>query len=531
MGYQSFEFLVFTFVTVLLYYLLAKIFGKRVQKWVILAANMVFYVIAGLEYMPFLAATLLMSFFCARIISRVYKRGDELLKQCADAAEKKQVRTASKKQARVCMLIGILIPLAVLIVDKYTGFVLSNVNRLLAVIGLQPVTLFKFIVPLGISYYTFMAVSYVLDVYWKRTEAEKNFVFYAAFLSFFPHITQGPIQRYSRFKPQIENGVDYSSKNIVYGCQLMLLGLFKKLVIADRLGIFVSKVYDGYDQYTGLIFVVATVFYAIQIYCDFSGCMDIVGGVAEMMGITMEKNFNHPFFSKTIPEFWRRWHMTMGEWFKDYIFYPLSTSRYMKKTKKWLKGKGWKKAEDLFTTCFPVLVVWCVTGLWHNASWNYFLWGMYFAMVMVLGNVFSEINANLPVKLGWKTDTFSWRLFQMMRTFVICGIGRVMPRAPGMRAAFEIYKRTFQNVSLDLFFHGDLFKFGLNQYHMTVVLLAIMLLWGIDLMQEKMKIRDELAKQMLPFRWCVSILAVLIILIFGLYGPGYDATAFIYGRY
>ena len=527
MGYQSFGFLVFTAVTVLLYYIL----GKKCQKWVLMAANIVFYAIAGLEYIPFLAVTLLTSYFCARTIGKIYCDTDEKLKQCANAAEKKEVRNASKAKARRCMLIGILVGLGILIVDKYTAFAVENINGLLSLFGFGQIELFRFIVPLGISYYTFMAVSYVLDVYWKRYDAEKSLLTYAVFLSFFPHITQGPIERFNRFKPQIENGVSYDSKNILYGSQLMLWGLFKKLVIADRLGILVSQVYNGYNEYTGLIFVVATVFYAIQIYCDFSGCMDIVGGVAEMLGITLEKNFNHPFFSKTIPEFWRRWHMTMGEWFKDYIFYPLSASGFMKKTKKLLKGKGWKRAEELFTVCMPILVVWCVTGLWHGASWNYFLWGMYFALVMMLGNIFSDFNAKLPGKLGWKTDNFSWRLFQMLRTFAVCCIGRVMPRAQDMSAAMEIYKRTFQNATTEIFFNGDIYKYGLDRQNMTIVLLAIGILWVVDLMQEKMKIRDELAKQSLPFRWIVSISAVLIILVFGIYGPGYDATAFIYGRY
>ncbi len=531
MGYASFEFLVFTFATVLVYYLAAKIFGKKIQKWVLLAANIVFYVMAGAEYVPFLAATMLTSFFCARGISGVYGKTDARLKECADAAEKKAARAEGKKQARRRMLAGILIPLAILIVDKYTGFTVENLNALLGLLHVQPITMFKMIVPLGISYYTFMSVSYVLDVYWKRMEAEKNLVLYAAYLSFFPHITQGPIQRYVRFRPQIENGADFNGKNIVSGSQLMLLGLIKKLVIADRLGLFVSTVYNGYNQYTGLVFAVATVFYAIQIYCDFSGCMDIVGGVAEMMGITIEKNFNHPFFSKTIPEFWRRWHMTMGEWFKDYIFYPLSTSGFMKKTKKKLKEKGWKKAEELFTSCFPVLVVWLITGLWHNASWNYVVWGLYFAVVMILGNVFAGINEKIPRKLGWKTESFSWRLFQMVRTFTICAVGRVLPRAKDLGAAIEIYRRTFQDISPAIFVQGNMLNYGLDEYNLTVALIAILVLWVIELLQEKMHVREELAKQILPFRWAISIAAILIIVIFGMYGPGYDATAFIYGRF
>lgn len=527
MGYQTFEFLVFTAVVVFLYYAL----GKKLQKWVLLAANIVFYALAGLEYIPFLATTMLVSFFCARIISSQYKKAEADMKNCSDAAEKKEIRNRSRKKAKSSMRWGLAIVLCILIVDKYTNFAVNNVNAVLRQFGVKPLEFFDFVVPLGISYYTFMAVSYVLDVYWKRYEAEQSLLSYAVYLSFFPHITQGPIGRYNRMMPQMDGGVKYCGKNIVYGSQLMLLGFFKKLVVADRLALLVNKVYGSYQEYTGLIFAVATVFYAVQIYCDFSGCMDIVGGVAEMLGVKLEKNFDHPFFAKTIPEFWRRWHITMGEWFKDYIFYPLSTSSFMKKTKKKMKAKGWNKAERIFTSCFPILVVWCVTGIWHNASWNYFLWGMYFAVIMILSTVFANVNAHLPARIGINTDRFSWRLFQMVRTFVICCIGRVLPRASNVTAAFEIYKRTFQNATFEIFFNGDIFRYGLDNQNMTIALLGIAVVWIVDLLQEKMVIRDELAKQGLPFRWGISIIAILAILILGIYGPGYDAVAFIYGRY
>ena len=527
MSYQSLEFLLFTAGVLLLYYIV----GRKGQKWVLLLANLVFYTLAGTEYLPFLLVTLLASYGAGRWMGKIYEKADAELASCQTPAEKKQIKADAKARAKKVMLLALILSVGLLAVCKYTGFVLENINILLACLGLEQIGLFKMILPLGISYYTFMAVGYVLDVYWKRYGAEKNFVLYAVFLSYFPHIVQGPIDRYNKFRPQMAEGVKLSYKNITFGAQLALWGFFKKMVIADRLAPFVSKIFSQYDNYTGLVFVIAVVFYAFQLYADFSGCVDIVSGISQMFGIKLAQNFNHPFFAKNIPDFWRRWHMSLMEWFKDYIFYPVSTSNLVKKVRKHFRDKEQKKREELFASCFPALIVWIITGIWHGAAWKYVAWGLYNALLIILGNIFADFNKNAVQKLRIDEESFSWRLWQMLRTFALCCVGRVFSRAGDLAAAFGIFKNMFSGLGMKYVAGGQLYCYGMEKMDFLVALIAMGILWAVDLLQEKMPLRETIAKQNLVFRWVLIYGCLFAVIIFGVYGPGYDASSFIYGQF
>lgn len=531
MGYQSMQFLVFSGIVLLLYYLA----GRKRQKYVLLLGNTAFFLIAGAEYIPFILTTMCASFFAGKKMGAIYEELDERLKNC-EAGEKKQLRAQAKARAKGAMLAALAVSVALLAVCKYTGFVVDNINVALGWLGVAPIPLFRMILPIGISFYTFMALSYVLDIYWRRYGAEKNFVFYAVYLSYFPHVVQGPIDRYQRFRDQIGSGVALDCKNLAYGAQLALWGLFQKLVIADRLGVFVDTVYDGWEQYTGTIFVLATVLYSVQIYADFSGCIDIVTGISEMFGIKLDRNFDHPYFSRTMPEFWRRWHISLGEWFKDYIYYPVSVSTLVKNRKKHYRDKGNKRGEVLFASCFPAFVVWVVTGIWHGAAWKFVAWGLYHAALIILGNVFSDFNAGLVEKAGIRTDTIGWRLWQTGRTFALCCVGRVFFRANSIGAAFGIFRNTLRDLSFIGIRSGYLYQFGLNSANFWFAMLAILVLLAVDLLQEHLhakdqRVRDLLARENLPVRWAVIYLAILLILIFGMYGPEYDASSFIYDQF
>ena len=350
MSYQSLNFIAFTVLAVALYYLL----GRKMQVWVLAAANLAFYIIAGPQYLPYLLVTMLATYLAGLVISRIYNKADGRLAECTEMAEKKLIRAAAKKKAKWALVIALIIAIGLLAVCKYTPFAFENLNAILKSLGRSQLTPFKVIMPLGISYYTFMAISYALDVYWKRYKAEKNFLCYAVFLSYFPHVVQGPIDRYNEFKEQIKEGVPFKSENLAHGAQLALWGFFKKLVIADRIGMLCSGVFGSWESYSGTWIALAVVVYSIQIYTDFSGCIDIVRGESEMFGITLRRNFNHPYFSKTMGEFWRRWHMSLQEWFKDYVYFPVSASAFTKKIKKFFKAKNLKRAEELFASCFPV---------------------------------------------------------------------------------------------------------------------------------------------------------------------------------
>ena len=525
MSYQSFSFLLFSAIVVLLYYTCP----KKYQKHIILAANIFFYLYAGISYVPFMAVTLLATFFAGKSMGKIYAKEAALLKECANVAEKKQVKAASKAKAKRSLTLSLIIAVGLLVVCKYTTFTLKNVNGILSAVDLPQIEMFKMIVPLGVSFYTFRAVSYVLDIYWKRYRAEESFLNYAVYLTYFPHVVQGPIDRYNRFIAQVpKEGIAFDSVKVTSGAQLLIWGLFKKLVIADRLNIFVSEIYGDYQDYAGVILAIATVLYSIQIYADFSGCMDIVSGVSEMLGIKLQKNFDHPYFSKNIPEFWRRWHMSLGEWFKDYIYYPISVSKLVKKVKKTSKSK---KFSELFASCFPIFIVWITTGTWHGASWNYVAWGLFYAAIMIAGTVFEPLCQKFNEKMGIDTESFSWKLWQMARTFIICCIGRVFFRAPGLKAALKIFLSMFSGLHIKYVAGDAIFNYGLDWKNFVFVIFAIMILWAVDMLQEKMSIRQELQKQGIIFRWLILFLGIFAVIIFGIYGPGYDASTFIYDQF
>ena len=528
MSYQSFGFLLFSAITLILYYLL----GKRMQKWVLAGANLVFYCIAGVKYLPFILVTMLATFFTGKAISSVYEKTDIELSKCDNPADKKVIRNKSKSKAKKILLIGLAVSIGLLAVCKYTIFTLKNVNSILNLFDAASIPLFKMIMPLGISFYTFMALSYVLDIFWKRYKAEKNFLYYAVYLSYFPHVVQGPIDRFNEFKDQIKDGISLKYENITYGAQLALWGFFKKLVIADRLGIFVGGVIDDSKNFSGALIAVALIIYSIQIYADFSGCIDIVTGISEMFGIKLRKNFNHPYFSKNMPEFWRRWHISLQEWFKDYVYFPVSTSAFIKKVKKYYKNKGQKRNEELFASCFPVLVVWLITGIWHGAAWTFVIWGLFHAALLIGSRVFEPVFNWINKTLHINTENFIWQLWQISRTFLLCCIGRIFFRANSVSHAFKLIGKMVSDFSVSSLWNFKLIaSTGFDKNHVIVSAIAILVLLIVDIMQEKWKIRDLLAKQNIVIRWLIIYIALFAVIIFGIYGPGYDASSFIYEQF
>ncbi len=526
MSYQSFGFLLFSFVCLLLYYIV----GRKRQMWVLALANLTFFSIAGIKYLPFIITTILATYIVGRIIGNIYEKADLQIAECKEQPLKKELRQNAKKKAKKTLLAALFVTVGLLVVCKYTGFMLKNLNLALSALEIPQISTFNMILPIGISFYTFMAISYVLDIYWKRYKAEKNLLSYAVFVSYFPHVVQGPIDRYNEFKAQTENGVKLSYKNITYGAQLALWGFFKKLVIADRLGILVDTVLGDFKNYDGTFVILAFAVYSIQIYADFSGCIDIVSGVSEMFGIKLRKNFNHPYFSKTMGEFWRRWHMSLQEWFKDYIYYPVSVSRFVKSGKKKFKEKNKKRAEELFASCFPVLVVWLITGIWHGAAWKFVAWGLFHASLLIGSQVFAPVFSKLNSIFKVNTDNFGWRLWQMLRTFILCCVGRIFFRADGFMVSLQMIKQMLLSTNPSTLFDASV-NLGLDTSNLVFALISIIILWIVDTMQEDMPLRETLAKQNIIFRWIIIYAALFAVIIFGIYGPGYDASTFIYEQF
>jgi len=527
MSYQSFAFLLFSAVTLILYYIV----GRHGQKWVLAAANVFFFVMAGPKYLPYLAVTMVATYAGALLIGRVYKKADEKIAAAESQPEKKEIRQKAKKKAKCFLVLSLLVAVGLLAYCKYSFFVTENLNRLLTALGVPQITTFRAVLPIGISFYTFMALSYILDVYWKRYAAEKNFLTYAVYLSYFPHVVQGPIDRFNEFSSQIKDGVKLSYQNITFGAQLALWGFFKKLVVADRIGIMVDKVIGGYESYDGIIVILALIVYSIQIYADFSGCIDIVSGISEMFGIKLRRNFNHPYFSRTMAEFWRRWHISLQEWFKDYIYYPVSASAFTKKIKKFFKKKNMKRAEELFSSCFPILVVWLITGIWHGAAWKFVVWGLFHASLLIGSLLFEPVFKWLTKIFRLDTENFGWRFIQMVRTFLLCCVGRIFFRANTIEHGFALIRKMLKDTTPTLLAYFDFTSFGYSWKMLFVICAALIVLLVGDILQENIRVRETLAKQNLVFRWTVILLGLVAVLLFGVYGPGYDAASFIYEQF
>ncbi len=524
MSYHSIEFLGFVGVVLLVYYTL----GRRRQTAVLALANLAFYALVGLKSLPFLLTTALTTFLAAKRIGGIYREYDDRIKAAA-APERKLLRAEAKARAKKALAVGMAVAIGLLVIGKYTAFALENLNAALGLLRLPQLPVFRLLLPLGISFYTFMALSYLLDVYWKRYPAEDSPVAYFAYLSFFPHVVQGPIDRYNDFKRQLEGGVAFSYDRLASGAQLMLWGLFKKLVVADRLGLFVDAAFAYWNLCRGFVLIAAVVTYSIQIYADFSGCIDIVTGVAEMMGITLRKNFNHPYFSRSMGEFWRRWHMSLQEWFKDYIYFPVSTSAFVKNTKRrWAKA-GRTRAAELFGSCFPILVVWLVSGIWHGAAWKYVVWGLFHAALLIGGAILEPVFAGVNRRLRIDPGHVAWRAWQTLRTFALCCLGRVFFRADSLRVAFSILGR----MAHPRIAWASLLKpstYGMNIDRAIVSVAAVVILIVVDAVQERVPIRQTLARRGIALRWLLAYGCLFAVIIFGMYGHGYG-SAFIYERY
>lgn len=526
MSYQSLEFILFCIGILAVYYLA----GPKGQRWVLILANLAFYTASGFQYLPYLLLTMTATFFAGKQIGRIYQRAEERIAQCKVASKKKELRAGAKAKAKTVLLTGMALTLLPLILCKYTGFAMENINVLLEKLGISQLSMFRMVLPLGISFYSFMALSYILDVYWKRYPAEQSFLTYAVYLSYFPHVVQGPIDRFGEFRSQIQEGVAFDYQKILFGAQLMLWGLFQKLVIANRLGIYVDHILDRWETVNGFMLIAAILVYSIQIYADFSGCIDIVSGVSEMFGIRLRKNFNNPYFSRTMGEFWRRWHISLQEWFKDYVYFPVSTSGLLRKVKKYCKETNKPALSEHFCACFPILVVWLITGIWHGASWNFVIWGIFHAAVLIGSHLLEPVFKRLTQLLSLDTGNFGWHCIQMLRTYGICCIGRVFFRAPDLDTAFGIFRRIRDaSVLAELF--GSKTSYGLDTSNAVLAALSVLVLLVADILKEKMPVRETLAKQNTLFRWFILMAGIFAVIVFGIYGPGYDAASFIYEQF
>ena len=417
---------------------------------------------------------------------------------------------------KLILTLSILLNLSFLLVLKYNNF-FGDIFR---VVGIN-IPYKKFILPIGISYYTLETISYLTDIYRKRMKAETNYLKVLLFLVYFPQIVEGPIANYSRLSKTLFNTEKFNYDNFVSSFVLIGWGFIKKLVIADRAGIFVSKVFE--NNYGGILLIVGILLYTLQIYADFSGCIDIVSGVSELFGVKLDENFKRPFFSKSIQEFWRRWHITLGTWLKEYIFYPISLSKLNMKLNLKLRKMKSKYISRFIITAFPLFFVWFFNGMWHGASFKYVVYGLYYYVLMMIGILLEPVFKKIISIFKINTEVWSYKFFQAIRTILIVCFGMFLFRVDSFK-------------QMGLMLHSkasaSLFSLGLKKLDFALLMVGILVMLVVGVIQEfNINIRKELQKQNLLFKWLIYYIIIFSIIIFGIYGKGYDAASFIYGGF
>ncbi|MBR5375752.1 MAG: MBOAT family protein [Lachnospiraceae bacterium] len=370
--------------------------------------------------------------------------------------------------------------------------------------------------PLGISYYTFMTIGYAHDCYDRKIEPEKNLFHYALFVSFFPQMTQGPIGVYQEMMPQLTSYHRFDLDNIKKGAYRVLIGIFKKMVIAGRVAFYIDTVYSDPKGYGGLTLIVATFFYLIQMYADFSGYMDIVCGISNMMGINLKENFNRPYLSKNIPEYWRRWHISLNDWYRTHLYMPSVTAGWNRKLSK-LLGKVFKKAKKgTLRLIFPTMLVWIVTGVWHGARTAYLGWGIYFAFVMLVSFCTQSYVKKLNEKIHWNKDNLFIKIFQVIRTLLIVSVGEIIYRSECFSDTIVILKNIFTKTRINgASFAAAMTPFGNgNQAAASMLIIAVLVIAQIII--EVSKERNE--KAFTGHRYVYAAAMMVTIVLFGVSG-------------
>lgn len=502
-------------------------------RWIImLIANVVFYCFAGWDKLIIMLATSAIVWLCAYITGRIYEKADAdyaALSDTGNISKKPVFMAPYKKRCKKILTAAVVIIIAILCYCKFAEKTLVAIQRYLKTGGYS----INVIVPLGISYYTFSSIGYIVDVYYRKQPCIKNYFKLLLCLSYFPHIVEGPISRYNELLIQFETEHRFDIDRICRGIQRMLWGYFKKLVIADRIAIMTSTVYADSTSYEGLICVIAIILSRFQLYADFSGCMDIAIGASEIFGITLDENFNHPFFAKSYAEYWRRWHMTLGRWFKDYIYMPISASHKMIGLYTKISRKYGRKAAKNVITAVPLFVVWILTGIWHGTGRNYVYMGLWCGFVIITSTIFAENYQRLSEKLNINTGSKEFARFQMIRTFLVGMVSSVFT-APGTISYVKLFvKQMFKSFNPWIFWDGSLYKLGLDYRNICVFVIGILIMWKVSRLQENTgrSVRDIIAGKNIAIRWAIWYLLIFGIIILGIYGPGYDASSFAYENF
>lgn len=494
MLFNSLDFMIFFPIVVLGFFIIP----KKIRYIWLLVASYYFYMCWNAEYALLIGVSTLITYISGLLLGKFQKSG----------------------LRKLVVALSFISNLGILIFYKYFDFILENINVMLQKMDVQMVSNpFDIILPVGISFYTFQALSYTVDVYRKEIEPEKNPLRYALFVSFFPQLVAGPIERSKNLLQQVKNVENIKVWNydrVANGFIMMVWGLFQKMVIADRISIYVDAVYENLYAVGTMETLFAAVGFSIQIYCDFAAYSTIAIGAARVMGFEIMENFDTPYFAASIKEFWHRWHISLSTWFRDYLYIPMGGNR---------KGKIRKY--------FNLLVTFLVSGLWHGASWNYVVWGGLHGLYQVLGEILMPVRKKIVRLLNVNENVFSYKFGQIAFTFSLTTLTWVFFRAETLSEAVYFFERMFSGWNPWVFFNEGLYKFGLDRVEVNILFVALFAMFLVEWIKyaKNKVISDFLMEQNMWFRFMVVIGCIVAILVYGEYGITFDSNQFIYFQF
>ena len=483
----SIYFLIFIAVVATVNYILP----QKVRPYWLLLANFAFYASYKLTGLAVIIAGIIISYIAGRLIQRRPEKGKMIL------------------AGTIVVLVGSLAYF------KYTvllGATIRNIQELVK--GSSEFRLESVLIPLGISYFLLQMIGYVVDVYRGKVDANGSIVNYALFVSFFPTVVSGPIERAGNMLPQYEKLPGFNEDNVKRGLLQIIWGFFLKMIVADRLGVIVNTVNSNPVAYKGTVVLIAAFMYSLQIYTDFGGYSSIAIGSARVLGIKVMDNFNSPFMATSVAELWRRWHISLSTWFRDYVYIPLGGNR---------KGTV-RKYLNLLITFF-------VSGLWHGAAWTYAIWGLINGVFQVIGMIMMPVRNKVVEILHIDREAFSHRLLKAVCTFFLFSFAVIFFGKDTFAQAILIIKNMWQFTPWVLT-DGTMYTLGLDRPAFNLMLLGLMLMVIADIAKYKgIDIPDTISRQSLWIRWCIYIGALVLIAVCGVWGHGYDATSFIYVQF
>ena len=541
MAYTTITFLMFVLLVTAAYYWFPV---KKYQWTVFLAASYLFYLWASWSVAAFILLTTITVYFAALAMHKNIGQTKETVashKADWDREQKKLYKEEMKKKRRWVLVLTLVLNLGILGFLKYFNLLAGGMNHLLHGAGAsQMIPALKLFLPLGISFYTFQATGYLIDVYREKFEPERNLAKFALFVSFFPQIIQGPISFYDQLAHQLFAERRFSYKNLKYGALLMVWGYLKKMVVADRAVSLIQTVTADYTQYNGTVILLTVLTYALQLYADFSGGIDISRGVAEILGIQMEENFRRPYFAVTINDYWRRWHITLGAWMKNYVFYSLAMSKRFLKMGKDMKQKfGSTKAGAHIAKVFPTglasFLTFLLVGIWHGANMKYVAFGVWNGGVIMLSILMQPVFDRALERFAINTKSRCWHGFQIFRTFLIVLVGYMFDIGENFTAAMAMLGKCFTDFSLNKAqIWEQLLACGLTKEDYVLLIISGIFIFCVSLVQERHSdttIRALLEQKYRKSQWVILMLALLAIAIFGVYGPGYSTADFVYMQF